>query len=150
MERVDCVVIGAGVVGLAVARQLALAGREVIVLEAEGQIGTVTSSRNSEVIHAGIYYPTGSLKAQSCVAGKRMLYVYCAERGIPHARCGKLIVATSEEQKATLEQIRIKAAANGSTISSGSSPRRCASWSPRCTAPPPCSRRPPGSSTATA
>jgi len=113
MERVDCVVIGAGVVGLAVARQLALAGREVIVLEAEGQIGTETSSRNSEVIHAGIYYPTGSLKAQSCVAGKHRLYAYCAERGLPHARCGKLIVATSEEQERTLEQIRAKAAANG-------------------------------------
>ena len=113
MERVDCVVIGAGVVGLAVARQLALAGREVIVLEAEGQIGTGTSSRNSEVIHAGIYYPSGSLKARTCVAGKHMLYAYCAERGIPHASCGKLIVATSEEQKGTLEQIRAKAAANG-------------------------------------
>jgi len=113
MERVDCVVIGAGVVGLAIARRLAEVGREVIVLEAAGQIGTETSSRNSEVIHAGIYYPTGSLKAQSCVAGKHLLYAYCAERGIPHRRCGKLIVATSEEQNATLEQIRAKAAANG-------------------------------------
>ena len=84
MERVDCVVIGAGVVGLAVARQLALAGREVIVLEAAGMIGTETSSRNSEVIHAGIYYPTGSLKARSCVAGKHKLYAYCAEHGVPH------------------------------------------------------------------
>ena len=76
-------------------------------------IGTETSSRNSEVIHAGIYYPTGSLKARSCVAGKRRLYAYCAERGVPHRRCGKLIVATSEAQKATLERIRAKAAANG-------------------------------------
>jgi L-2-hydroxyglutarate oxidase LhgO len=107
------VVIGAGVIGLAVARQLALAGREVLVLEAAGMIGTETSSRNSEVIHAGIYYPTGSLKAHTCVAGKRRLYAYCAERGVPHRRCGKLIVATSEAQKTTLEAIRAKAAANG-------------------------------------
>ena len=113
MERVDCVVIGAGVVGLAVARQLAQAGREVIVLERQDMIGTETSSRNSEVIHAGIYYPTGSLKARSCVAGKHKLYAYCAEHGVPHRRCGKLIVATNEAQKATLEQIRAKAAANG-------------------------------------
>ena len=113
MERVDCVVIGAGVVGLAVARQLALAGREVIVLEAAGMIGTETSSRNSEVIHAGIYYPTGSLKATSCVAGKHKLYAYCIEHGVPHPRCGKLIVATAEAQNATLKQIRAKAAANG-------------------------------------
>jgi L-2-hydroxyglutarate oxidase LhgO len=113
MEQVDAVVIGAGVVGLAVARALAMAGREVLVLEAAGQIGTETSSRNSEVIHAGIYYPTGSLKARSCVAGKHLLYDYCAEHGVPHRRCGKLIVATSEAQRATLEQIRAKAAANG-------------------------------------
>jgi L-2-hydroxyglutarate oxidase LhgO len=106
-------VIGAGVVGLAIARELAMAGREVIMLEAAGMIGTETSSRNSEVIHAGIYYPTGSLKARSCVAGKHLLYGYCAERGIPHRRCGKLIVATSENQRATLEQIRAKARANG-------------------------------------
>jgi L-2-hydroxyglutarate oxidase LhgO len=115
MDRVECVVIGAGVVGLAVARQLARAGREVIVLEAADMVGTETSSRNSEVIHAGIYYPTGSLKAQSCVAGKELLYAYCAEHGVPHQRCGKLIVATSEEQVPTLEQIKAKAAANGVT-----------------------------------
>jgi L-2-hydroxyglutarate oxidase LhgO len=113
MERVDCVVIGAGVIGLAVARQLALAGCEVIVLEAANMIGTETSSRNSEVIHAGIYYPTGSLKARSCVAGKEQLYAYCAEHGVPHRRCGKLIVATDEAQEAILGQIRAKAAANG-------------------------------------
>ena len=82
-EQVDCVVIGAGVVGLAVARELALAGREVIVLEAAESIGTHTSSRNSEVIHAGLYYPKGSLKARLCVEGKHKLYAYCAERGIP-------------------------------------------------------------------
>jgi len=113
MERVECVVVGAGVVGLAVARQLAIAGCEVIVLEAAGMIGTETSSRNSEVIHAGIYYPKGSLKARSCVAGKHKLYAYCAEHGVPHERCGKLIVATSEAQNATLEQIQAKAAVNG-------------------------------------
>ena len=80
-------VIGAGVIGLAIARQLAMSGREVVVLEAAGMIGTETSSRNSEVIHAGIYYPTGSLKARMCVAGKEFLYRYCAERGVEHRRC---------------------------------------------------------------
>jgi L-2-hydroxyglutarate oxidase LhgO len=113
MEQVDCVVIGAGVVGLAVARALALQGREVMVLEAADAIGTGTSSRNSEVIHAGIYYPQGSLKASLCVAGKELLYAYCAERGIGHSRCGKLIVATSEAQVAQLQGITAKAAANG-------------------------------------
>src|SRR3954449_4549200 len=98
MDEFDCVVVGAGVVGLAVARALALAGREVLVLDAAEGIGTETSSRNSEVIHAGIYYAAGSLMAQSCVAGKRMLYAYCAERGLPHANCGKLIVATDEAE----------------------------------------------------
>jgi L-2-hydroxyglutarate oxidase LhgO len=113
MERVDCVVIGAGVVGLAVARRLAMAGREVIVLDKEDAIGTETSSRNSEVIHAGIYYPTGSLKARLCVAGKGFLYRYCAERGVPFSNCGKLIVASDERQLATLQGIRKKAADNG-------------------------------------
>lgn len=113
LERVDCVVIGAGVVGLAVARALALQGREVLVLEAEAAIGTQTSARNSEVIHAGIYYAAGSLKARLCVQGKEMLYRYCAERGIAHRRCGKLLVATSDTQIAQLETIRQKAAANG-------------------------------------
>jgi L-2-hydroxyglutarate oxidase LhgO len=115
MERVDAAVIGAGVVGLAVARALALAGREVIVLEAAEGIGTETSSRNSEVVHAGIYYPRGSLKARFCVAGKRALYAYCAERGVPHARCGKLLVATEENQLPKLEAIRAQAEANGVT-----------------------------------
>jgi L-2-hydroxyglutarate oxidase LhgO len=109
----DCVVVGAGVVGLAVARALALAGREVLVLEAMEAIGTQTSSRNSEVIHAGIYYPQGSLKAQLCVQGRQLLYAYCAERGIGHRRCGKFIVATSEAQVAELQGIIAKAAANG-------------------------------------
>ena len=98
MERVDCVVIGAGVVGLAVARALALSGREVIVLEAAGAIGTETSSRNSEVIHAGIYYSPGSAKALLCVQGKALLYRYCEEHGVGHRRCGKLIVATEPAQ----------------------------------------------------
>ncbi len=110
---VDCVVIGAGVVGLAIARALAQSGREVLVAEATEAIGTGTSSRNSEVIHAGIYYPAGSLKARLCVRGKHLLYAYCAERGIPHKRLGKLIVATSAEQAAQLEGIAQRARANG-------------------------------------
>ena len=113
MEQVDSVVVGAGVVGLAAARALALQGREVLVLEAADAIGTQTSSRNSEVIHAGIYYPQGSLKARLCVQGKQMLYDYCAERGIGHRRCGKFIVATAPEQVAQLQGIIAKAAANG-------------------------------------
>ncbi len=113
MDSVDVVVIGAGVVGLAVARALALQGREVMVLEAADGIGTGTSSRNSEVIHAGIYYPQGSLKAALCIQGKQLLYDYCAARGIGHSRCGKLIVATSPAQVAQLQAIIAKAAANG-------------------------------------
>ena len=112
-EAVDCVVIGAGVVGLAVARELAMAGREVIVLEATDMIGSETSSRNSEVIHAGIYYPKNSLKARFCVEGRKRLYQYCAEHGVPHRRCGKLIVATLGEQIDTLKGIGAAAAANG-------------------------------------
>lgn len=112
-EHVDCVVIGAGVVGLAVARALALAGREVLVLEAEDSFGTQTSARNSEVIHAGIYYPPGSLKARLCVAGRQMLYDYCAERGINHRRCGKLIVAGNAAQVDELRAIQARAVANG-------------------------------------
>ena len=113
VEQVDCVVIGAGVVGLAVARALALTGREVLVLESESAIGTRTSSRNSEVIHAGLYYPPGSLKARLCVRGKALLYDYLAERDLPHRRCGKLVVATSTEQIGALDAIQARAAANG-------------------------------------
>lgn len=112
-EKVDCVVIGAGVVGLAVARALAMRGRETLVLEAEDAIGTGTSSRNSEVIHAGIYYPPGSAKAQLCVTGKQLLYRYCEARGVAHRRCGKLIVAADQEQVSTLEKIEATARANG-------------------------------------
>ena len=112
-NRVDCVVIGAGVIGLCIARRLAMTGVEVIVLEAAATAGTQTSSRNSEVIHAGIYYPATSLKARLCVAGKHALYAYCQARGVEHRRCGKLIVATSEEQIAALELLKNQAAANG-------------------------------------
>jgi L-2-hydroxyglutarate oxidase LhgO len=113
MDEFDCVVIGAGVVGLAVARALALQGREVMVLEAEGAIGTGTSSRNSEVIHAGLHHSPGSLKATLCVEGKAALYAYAAERGVPHRRCGKLLVATSPAQLGELEAIIAKACGNG-------------------------------------
>lgn len=112
-ELVDCIVIGAGVVGLACARRLAATGREVIVLEQHNLIGSETSSRNSEVIHAGIYYPTGSLKAQLCVAGKRQLYAYCDDHQIPYRRCGKIIVATRHGQTSTLEDYKRQAALNG-------------------------------------
>lgn len=115
MEHVDCIIVGAGVVGLAVARELALAGREVLVLEAEDAIGTQTSSRNSEVIHAGIYYTPGSLKAKLCVAARPALYRYCEEHGVPHRRCGKVIVAATEAQRPGLERLKAQAEANGVT-----------------------------------
>lgn len=114
-EKVDCVVIGAGVVGLAVARALAMRGREVVVLEAEEAIGTGTSSRNSEVIHAGIHYPPGSVKARLCVAGKQLLYAYCEARGVGYRRCGKLTVAADPEQVPALEKIAATGRANGVT-----------------------------------
>ncbi|WP_348672647.1 NAD(P)/FAD-dependent oxidoreductase [uncultured Abyssibacter sp.] len=112
-EPVECVVVGAGVIGLAVARALARQGRETLILEREAQFGTVTSARNSEVIHAGIYYPAGSLKATLCVRGKAQLYAYCERNNVPHRRCGKLIVATDASQESELESIRRRAAANG-------------------------------------
>jgi len=113
MDQVDVAVIGAGVVGLAVARKLAQRGREVVVIEAAGAIGTGISSRNSEVIHAGLYYPAGSLKAKLCVRGRALLYDYCAARGIAHRRCGKLVVATRAEDLPRLEEIAARGAANG-------------------------------------
>ena len=113
MDRVECVIVGAGVVGLALARRLAQAGREVVVLEEAEGIGTVTSSRNSEVIHAGIYYPAGSWMARMCVAGKHALYRYCNEHGVPYKNCGKLIVATTPEETTKLAAIRSHAEANG-------------------------------------
>jgi L-2-hydroxyglutarate oxidase LhgO len=113
LERLECVVIGAGVVGLAVARALAHTGREVTILESEALYGTHTSSRNSEVIHAGIYYPTGSRKAQMCVEGRAMLYAYCREKGIPHRRLGKLVVATRNEDIEAVRGYMRNAEANG-------------------------------------
>lgn len=113
MDQVDTVVIGAGVVGLAVARAIALTGREVMVIEKEKAIGQGISSRNSEVVHGGLYYPTGSLKAKLCVRGKEMLYAYCAERGLPIQQCGKWIVATDALQWPKLAQIEAQAVANG-------------------------------------
>ena len=113
MERIDCVVAGAGVVGLAVARALALAGREVVLLEAADAIGSGTSSRNSEVIHAGLYYPPGSWKARLCVQGRELLYAYCAVHGVAHRRCGKLIVATEASQQPALQALHQRAEACG-------------------------------------
>ena len=112
-ERVECLVIGAGVVGLAVARALARRGREVLVLEAESAIGTGVSSRNSEVIHAGIYYPPGSAKARLCLEGRRRLVEYCETHGVPFRRCGKLIVAPDETQLPGLKSIEETAHRNG-------------------------------------
>jgi L-2-hydroxyglutarate oxidase LhgO len=113
MDEIECVVVGAGVIGLAVARALAQAGRDVLVLERAYTVGFETSSRNSEVIHGGLYYPIGSLKARSCVAGRQRLYAYCREHGVPHAQIGKLIVATSEAEIAGLEKIAATARGNG-------------------------------------
>ncbi|HJM50458.1 MAG TPA: NAD(P)/FAD-dependent oxidoreductase [Alphaproteobacteria bacterium] len=113
VEAVECVVVGAGVVGLALARALARRGREVLVLEAAAGIGSATSSRNSEVIHAGIYYPRDSLKARLCVAGRQALYHFCRDRGVPHKRLGKLIVAGHEDEFQGLERLRQSALGNG-------------------------------------
>lgn len=113
MDKVDAVVVGAGVVGLAVGRALARSGRETLVLERETAIGQGVSSRNSEVIHAGLYYPAGSLKARLCVRGKELLYAFCASHGVAHSRCGKLVVATDAAQLPGLQALQTKAAANG-------------------------------------
>jgi L-2-hydroxyglutarate oxidase LhgO len=115
MDRIDVLVIGGGVVGLAISRALARAGRDVVILEAEPHFGSITSSRNSEVIHAGIYYPHGSLKAETCVTGRNLLYAYCAAHGVAHRQCGKLIVAVDNAEAAKLNAIRDAAHANGVT-----------------------------------
>ena len=115
MERLDCVVIGAGVVGLAVARALALAGREVVILEAEAAFGTGISARNSEVVHAGLYYPSGSRKARGCRSGRERLYAFCAERGVAHQRLGKLVVAATPEEVPALRRLAANAEACGVT-----------------------------------
>ena len=106
-------VVGSGVVGLAVARAAAIAGHEVIVAEAAAAIGTGVSSRNSEVIHAGLYYPTGSSRAYHCTRGRRMLYAFCASHGVPHRKCGKLIVATEDAEVAKMAAILKQGEANG-------------------------------------
>ncbi|MBK1686829.1 NAD(P)/FAD-dependent oxidoreductase [Rubrivivax gelatinosus] len=113
MDRVEVVVVGAGVVGLAVARALACAGLEVLILEREGAIGSGVSSRNSEVVHAGLYYPAGSLKARLCMQGRERLYAYCAERGVDARRCGKLVVATTEADLHKLDTIAARGHAAG-------------------------------------
>jgi L-2-hydroxyglutarate oxidase LhgO len=113
MNSVDCVVVGAGVMGLSIARELALAGRETVIVERHAGIGEETSSRNSEVVHAGLYYPPGSLKAQTCRRGRDLLYRYCHERGIPHRLCGKLIVATETNQLSALASLRSNAVSSG-------------------------------------
>lgn len=115
MPDVETIVVGAGVVGLAIARALTLAGHEVVVLERHARVGTETSARNSEVIHAGLYYPPDSLRARLCVAGQELLYRFCVDSGVTHQRCGKLLVATSEAEVAKLESIAANAAANGLT-----------------------------------
>jgi len=113
MESVDCVVVGAGVIGLGVARALAMAGREVVVLERNAHVGEETSSRSSEVIHGGMYYATGSLKARLCVAGRRALYAFCDSHGVPYRRSGKLIVAVEPAQRPALEAILAQGRTNG-------------------------------------
>ncbi|HSH88587.1 MAG TPA: NAD(P)/FAD-dependent oxidoreductase [Ramlibacter sp.] len=116
MDQVDAIVIGAGAVGLAVGRALALSGRETIVAEAQAGIGQGVSSRNSEVIHAGLYYVPGSLKARLCVRGKELLYPFCEMRGVGHRNCGKLVVATSDAEKAALRGLQDRAMANGVAV----------------------------------
>src|SRR5688572_16038837 len=113
MDSVDAIVVGAGAVGLAVGRALARRGLETVVLESANAIGTATSSRNSEVIHAGIYYPSGSLKARLCVQGREQLDAFCGSHGVEHRRCGKLIVASGVAQRRKLAQIEAQALANG-------------------------------------
>ena len=126
MDEVEVIVVGAGVIGLAIARALSRCGHEVLILEAADAFGTGTSSRNSEVIHAGIYYPHGSLKARLCVAGREQLYDYCESHGVPHQRCGKLIVATTQAQLQELTKIQAAAAGNGVGLEVLSAVEACA------------------------
>jgi L-2-hydroxyglutarate oxidase LhgO len=123
MDRIDALVVGGGAVGLAVGRALARAGHETIVVEAADGIGQGVSSRNSEVIHAGLYYTPGSLKAHLCVRGKALLYALCASHGVPHAACGKLVVATDVEQQPALDQLAARALANGVPVQAWSAAR---------------------------
>ena len=116
MDHIPTLIIGAGVVGLAIARELALSGRDVLVLEANESFGMETSARNSEVIHAGIYYPAGSLMARFCVEGRKALYAFCDSHGVAYNKCGKLLVATDAAEVATLDSIRARAAANGAPL----------------------------------
>lgn len=136
VDRADCIIVGGGVVGLAVARRFASAGLETLVLEREAVHGSHTSSRNSEVIHAGLYYPPGSLKARLCVSGREQLYRYCDDRGVPYRRCGKLIVATSEEERGTLQGYLEAARRNGVTDVAWRTAAEVAAIEPavRCTA----------------
>ncbi len=113
MDEADCIVVGAGVVGLAIARELARSGREVFIAEAESAIGTGVSSRNSEVIHAGLYYPTGLIKTRLCTEGREQLYAFCADYRVPHRRCGKILVATTDHEISKLEAIKAQGNANG-------------------------------------
>ena len=142
-------VIGAGVVGLAAARAIARRGHDVAVAEAANAIGTGTSSRNSEVIHAGMYYPTGTLRARHCVTGRHMLYEFCASHGVPHNKCGKLVVATNTAEQAKIETIAAQGEINGVEgleLLGGNAAR---ALSRSCPAPGRCCRRKPASSTAT-
>lgn len=150
VERCECVVIGAGAVGLAIAHALAAAGREVIVVEAAETFGTVTSSRNSEVVHAGLYYPPGSLKAQFCRRGRDLLYAWLREHGIEHLRCEKLVVATDETEVKQLHGVAARAEANGVEDFAGFPGLRRGRWSRRSAASPPCTPLQPESSTVTA
>ena len=144
MDRVECVVVGAGVVGLAVARALALEGREVVVLEREGRVGSHTSSRNSEVIHAGIYYPRDSVKARLCLRGRALLYAYCAARGVAHRRLGKIIVATGPEQGRRSPASPRRPRRTASTTSARSRRPGSPGWSRTSAASPASSRPRPG------
>ena len=147
VDEVEAVVVGAGVIGLAAARALALAGHEVIVLEHAYTIGFETSSRNSEVIHGGLYYPEGSLKATDCVAGRHRLYAYCAEHGVPHARLGKLIVATEEAEIPGVEKIEAASRANGVDQLEWLTASEASGSNPNCAASRRCCRPRPASST---